>query len=143
MLFSTSKDVPVRAGPDCWVDAFPGRAAGSVLDGLTGCEVTVGNVNIAVVVFMTLGTWLETFPGAGGCAAFRASSREVDFFPAGGGEAVLESLWETESFFPEIGPEAVLMGLDVVVVFLDGKAIVSTVEAGSEFFLSFGVFGGN
>lgn len=37
---------------------------------------------------------METFPGAGAGAVFRAFRSDIDIFPAGGGESVLESFWE-------------------------------------------------
>lgn len=87
---------------------------------------------------------METFPGAGGAAVFRALSREVGILPAGGGEAVLDSFWEGVGFLPENGAGAVLteLGLEVVVVFLDGETTVFAVEVGNEIFLVCVVFGG-
>ncbi len=61
----------------CGVRGLPGRSAGSVLTELGGGVVLVVNVNIVVVVegvvvFEALGWGVETFPGAGGDAVFRA-----------------------------------------------------------------------
>lgn len=80
---------------------------------------------------------METFPGAGGAAVFKASSREVCVLPAGRGEAVLDSFWEGVGFFPEIGAGAVFteVGLDVVVAFFEGETPTFAVEVGRRTFL--------
>lgn len=123
----------------CGVRGLPGRS----------CAALVLNVNIVVVVegvvvFVALGWGVETFPGAGGDAVLSALSTEVGILPAGGGDAGLDSVWEGVSFLPESGAGAVLaeLGLEVVVVFLDGETTVLAVEVGGEIFLVCGVFGG-
>ncbi len=133
----------------CGVKGFSGRGAGSVLTELSGGVVLVVNVNIVVVVegvvvFKALGWGLETFPGAGGGAVFRALNREVGILPTGGGETVLDSFWDGVGFLPENGAGAVLteLGLEVVVVFLDGESTVFAVDVGNEILLVCDVFGG-
>lgn len=126
----------------CGVRGLPGRGAGSVLTELSGSAVLVVNDNIVVVVegvvvFVALCWGVETFPGAGGDAVFKALSTEVGILPAGGGGTVLDSFWEGASFLPENGAGAVLteLGLEVVVVFLDGETTAFAVEAGGGIFL--------
>jgi len=98
----------------------------------------VVNVDIVVVVegVVVFKALVDTFPGAGGGAVFKAFSREVGIFPTGGGvEAVLDSLWKGVGFLPENGAGAVLteLGLVVVEVFLDSA--VFAVEVGDDTFL--------
>lgn len=144
MLLSVSVDgvgVAVFTVLGCGLRGFPGGGAGLLLTVVDGSTVLVVNGE-EVVVFMAPAWGVETFPGAGGDAVFRALSTEVEIFPAGGGEAVLDSFCEGVGFLPESRAGAVLteLGLKVVVVLLDGETTVFTVEV--ETFLVCGVFGG-
>lgn len=105
MLFSTSVECTVTftggrivlTVMGCGVRGLPEWGSGTVLTELSGGVVLVVSVNVGmvvegVVVFKVLVWGMETFPGAGGDAVFRALIREVGILPpAGGGEAVLES----------------------------------------------------
>lgn len=103
MLFSTSVECTVTftgggivlTVMGCGVRGLPEWGSGTVLTELSGGVVLVVNVGMVVegvVVFKVLVWGMETFPGAGGDAVFRALIREVGILPpAGGGEAVLES----------------------------------------------------
>lgn len=135
-------------GLSCGVKGTSGRGIGSVLTELRGgvlllvC-VDVGLVVVGVVVLKLLVFRVETLPGAGGDAVLRALIREVGILPpaAGGGEeAALELCWEGADFLPENGAGAVLteLGLEVVVVFLEGE----TLDFGVGVFLFKGDCGG-
>lgn len=115
-------------GPSCGVRGRPYWVAVSVLG-----EVSVGEVKGAVkmvgeggVVFKAV----ESIPGAGADAVFGELIREVGILPPAGGAAVLEC-WVVPGFLPLNGAGGLLteLGLEVVVVLLEGETAVFGVDA--------------
>lgn len=115
--------------PNCRVRGLP-CWAGAVLAEQSGVDVAVTMVGEGVVVFKAEFWGVEAFPGAGADAVFRELIREVGILPPAGGGAGLEC-WVAPSFLPlsRAGGLFTELGLDVVVVLLEGKTAVFGVGA--------------
>lgn len=105
----------VRGPPCC--------AAASVLGG-GELEVVGEVVAEGLVALQTLFWGVETFPGAGAGAVFRALTREGGVLPPAGGGAGLER-WAVPDFLPLNGAGGLLgaLGAVVVVVLLEAEAV--------------------
>lgn len=128
MLWAACGAAVDPTGPGCGVRGRPYWVTVSVLAELSEGEVTgaVKMVGEEEVVFKAA----ESFPGAGAEAGFRGLTREVGILPPAGGGAVLEC-WVAPGFLPLNGAGGLLteLGLEVVVVLLDGEAAVFGVDA--------------
>lgn len=116
--------------PSCGVRGLPCWAGVSVLAEQRGVEVAVTMVGEGVVVFKAEFWGVEAFPGAGADAVFRELIREVGILPPAGGGAGLEC-WVAPGFLPLNGAGGLFteLGLEVVVVLLEGKTAVFGVGA--------------